>query len=526
MNKPQDDASWAAILLGGFLVLLGVALLAGGVWLLSVGGSAYYLMAGAGVGIAGVLLFRRQALGAIIYGAVATLTLAWALWETGGNVWGLMPRVVAPAALALLVLGLTPLLLSSRRYARAAAAVLLIIPVLGGVWVMARAATLPPIEVAGAPLRDARAEVQADAIPPGDWRQYGRTIAGLRYAPLDQITPANVADLEVAWTYRTSARPPDGYPEANVFAHQVTPIKVGDTLYLCTPNNIVIALDPDTGRERWRFDPQVEAGNASHLTCRGVSYFEAPNARECPQRLLTATVDARLIAIDARTGRRCAGFGENGEVSLLEGMGEVESGYHYVTSPPTIIDGKAVLGGLVWDNQKVDVPSGVVRAFDAVTGAFVWAFDPGDPNDHAAPGPGDRYTRGTPNAWTVFAADPGLNLVFVPTGNISPDFYGAHRTEPATNFASALVALDARTGAVRWTFQTVHHDVWDYDIGSQPALVDLEIDGQNRPAVVQATKRGEIFVLDRRTGEPIIATTASSRRRPFKARSSIPALSA
>ncbi len=211
----------------------------------------------------------------------------------------------------------------------------------------------------------------------------------------------------------------------------------------------------------------------------------------------------RLFALDRRTGKLCRGFGKRGFVNLLEGLGKVDKGTFTETSPPAIVGDTIVLGGAVPDNGKLHNPSGVIRAFDAVTGSFRWAWDIGRPGRAELPGPGEEYARGTPNAWAPLSADPALGLVFVPTGNSSPDNFGAGRSPEEEKYSSAVVALDAATGAVRWSFQTVHHDLWDYDVASQPVLADFPTAGGMVPAVIQATKRGEVFVLDRRTGKPL-----------------------
>lgn len=343
----------------------------------------------------------------------------------------------------------------------------------------------------------------------GDWTDFAGTSAGTRYAPLAQITPANVHTLQLAWRYKLDA------PKENVVhpyvAFEGTPLKIADTLYFCTPNNAVVALDADTGKPRWKFEPEPRKWGGFRA-CRGVAYYETPvakaaaastNAADCHERIVTGTTDAHLFAVDAKTGRLCAGFGEQGSVDLLTGMGDVKPGVYGITSAPTIVRGVIVLGGMVIDNGQVDNPSGVIRAFDAVTGKLAWAWDLGRPDVHTAPGSGEQYTRDTPNGWAPFSADESLGLVYVPTGNSNPDYYGAQRTAEAEKYSSSVVALDAATGTVRWSFQTVHHDLWDYDVASQPVLVDLPTQDTVVPALIQATKRGEIFVLDRRDGHPL-----------------------
>lgn len=347
------------------------------------------------------------------------------------------------------------------------------------------------------------AVVLGGAAPPmngGDWLHYGNDPGGTRFSAVRQITPANVRKLRPAWVYRL---PPTQNPFGRQFvSFEATPLKVGDGLYFCAPDNKVIALDAETGRARWIFDPRNRKWSAFRV-CRGVAYHHAARpGGECPDRIITGTTDARLIALDLRTGRPCRGFGERGAVDLLVGMGRVAPGGYGVTSAPTIIGDVAVIGGSVTDNGKADDPSGVIRAFDVTTGKLVWAWDMGQPGRRGLRLPG-QYTRDTPNGWAPFSADPALNLVFVPTGNSNPDNYGARRTASAEKYATSVVALDAATGEPRWSFQTVHHDLWDYDSSSQPVLVDFPTPGGPVPAVIAATKRGELFVLDRRNGRPL-----------------------
>ncbi len=330
----------------------------------------------------------------------------------------------------------------------------------------------------------------------GEWHHYGNDLGGMRYSPLDQITPANVSGLKQAWVYRTN-------PGETLKTHlQVTPLMVGDMLYVCTATNQVIALDAETGAQRWRWEPPPP--NDRRRTCRGVTYYKVPDGvGACAERIFGTTARAQLVALDARTGKPCAGFGDGGMVDLKTGMGEVKPNYYYVTSAPVIIRGRVVMGGWVADNQHVDEPPGVIRAYDARTGAFSWAFDPGRPEYHGEPLPGETYTLGTPNSWAPMSADEALGLVYAPMGNATPDYFGAHRTPESEKFTSAVLALDAGTGALRWLYRTVHHDIWDYDLASQPTLVDLQIGGQPVPALIQPTKRGQIFVLDRRTGRAL-----------------------
>jgi quinoprotein glucose dehydrogenase len=272
-----------------------------------------------------------------------------------------------------------------------------------------------------------------------------------------------------------------------------------------------MSLDPDTGAERWRFDPENDMPAYGFLgNCRGVTYYhipDRPKGDQCAERIYTATTDARMIAIDKNTGEPCQEFGEGGQISLLAGMGEVKSLYYFVTSPPTVASGSLVVGGWVADNQETNEPSGVVRGYDPITGDLLWAWDIGREGQSNPPPEGGYYTRGTPNVWSLTSADDELGLVYVPTGNATPDYFGGHRSEVMDKFSSSIVAIDAKTGLTRWHFQTTHHDIWDYDVPSQPTLVDLTINGERRKTVIVPTKRGEVFMLDRATGELITQVT-------------------
>ena len=340
--------------------------------------------------------------------------------------------------------------------------------------------------------------------PVADWPVYGANDAGDRHSPLDQIRPENVAELEVAWTHR-SGDYEDGSAEGLLpTAFQNTPIAVGESLYICTPFNRVIALNARTGEERWSFDPDVDRTGMYLSNCRGVSYWRDARAEPgsaCSERIFTGTLDARLIALDAHSGEPCRGFGREGMVDLRGGVGDTKPGEYGVTSPPLIVGDRLITGSMVLDNRRVDMPGGVVRAFDARSGAELWGWDPVPPGTPPPP-EGVSYRRGTTNAWTALSADPELSLVYVPTGNTSADYYGGHR-EGLDKYSSSVVALDVNSGEVVWYFQTVHHDIWDYDLPAQPVLFDFRRDGQVVPALVQASKMGHLFFLDRRNGEPL-----------------------
>jgi len=504
-TKPVSlSARIGLAVLGAIMVLAGGWCLAGGVWLIALGGSWYFAMAGIGLIVAGVLIAIRRLSGAAVYALVLAGTVVWALAEVGLDFWPLVSRLVAPAVIAIVVLLVLPWL-SGRGWrpgnaARYGLAGLLGLALVGtGV----RAFTAKPlVEAMAAPVPAPLAARQGT-----DWQYYGRTLAGTRFAPFDQITPQNVGQLEVAWTFRTGDVPTGGPPHAGA-ENQNTPMQIGDTLYVCTPHNIVFALDADTGKQRWKFDPK--ASSPLWQRCRGVAYHKVAAAPadaapvQCAERSLLTTIDARLIALDAKTGQLCSGFGTGGVVDLKQGMGEVKPGFYFQTSMPTVARGKVIVGGWVLDNVEVNEPSGVVRAFDAMTGALVWAWDLGNPAITGLPPAGQSYTRGTPNVWSTPAVDEALGLVYLPTGNATPDFFGGHRSKEAEAYSSSIVALDMESGKERWKFQTVHHDIWDYDVPAQPALFDMP-DGRGGivPALIQVTKRSQTFVLDRRTGQPL-----------------------
>jgi membrane-bound PQQ-dependent dehydrogenase (glucose/quinate/shikimate family) len=488
-SRPRPPRIFASL-----LVLIGLVLAAGGIRLATLGGSLYYAITGVLLIASAVLLWRGERWGAYLYGLITLGTVVWAIVESGFDGWALAPRV-----LPFLVLGLLLLRPKARRALGFSVERPLFASPISWVVIAGLAAICIAVALRKPyPTLPFVASSGNAAIAARDWQHWGGTAAGTRYVPFDQINTSNVDKLQIAWTYRTGVGG----------AFKATPLQIGDTLYVCLARNIISALDADTGAERWRFDPELKDSKVGFTTtCRGVTYFKAPEPpADCPERILTATTDARLIAIDAKTGKRCSDFGTNGEVTLLAGMGEVKPGFYYVTSPPTLAKGVAVLGGWVGDNVEVQEPSGVVRGFDPISGRLVWAWDLGRPGVLTAPPEGQTYTRGTPNAWSVFSADDALGMVYIPTGNATPDYYGGHRSPESERFASSVVALDAATGAVRWSFQTTHHDIWDYDVPSQPVLVDLTgADGSVTPALVAPTKRGELFLLDRRDGKPLAA---------------------
>jgi quinoprotein glucose dehydrogenase len=490
------------------LVLIGLVLLLGGVRLLTLGGSPYYALAGLLVIASGVLTWRRDPLGPWLYGLMLLLTVAWSIWEAGFHGWALAARLIAPLVLSLAFLlpGVRPARASAQIPRRAASwpalAGGLVLALIVGSIGMAVGPHDPPNPIFQAGEQAAAPEPGAfGGAPAGsaDWLNYGADQGGSRFSALNQITPDNVGKLQVAWTADLGPG-----PNGDLTQLEATPLKVGRSVYLCTAASDVLSLDAETGKVNWRFASGNKMKDAEHAACRGVAYYRVPGMTgPCAERIITNTTDARLIALDTATGARCAGFGQNGETNLIAGMGKVSAGYYYVSSAPTIVRGKVVLGGWVADGQYWGEPSGVIRAFDAVTGKFAWAFDMGRPGQKGQAGPGETYTHSTPNSWAPMSADESLGLVFAPTGNATPDYYGAQRRPFDDKYSSSVIAIDVDTGDVRWSFQTTHHDLWDYDVASQPSLVDLPTANGVQHTLLAPTKRGELFMLDRTTGRPI-----------------------
>jgi quinoprotein glucose dehydrogenase len=320
-----------------------------------------------------------------------------------------------------------------------------------------------------------------------------------------------VSGLRIAWVFHTGEDTVEvGTDRGTSF--EATPVVVDGTMYLGTPLGRVLALDPATGAERWRYDPGVDrSAGYGDWTNRGVAYWrdpDAPDGAACARRVYIATIDARLIALDAANGRPCAGFGAGGAVDLKQGLRNPPRfrDEYEETSPPAVVNGVVVVGSAVADNSRTDAASGEVRGFDARTGALRWSWDPvpQDPSDPAYStwrGP-NAHRTGAANAWSVMVADPARGLVFVPTGSPSPDYYGGERLG-SNHYANSVVALRAATGEVVWDFQMVHHDLWDYDVAAPPALTDLRLAGGTRPVVLAVPKTGMLYVLDRETGRPV-----------------------
>jgi quinoprotein glucose dehydrogenase len=511
-HKPHIVAKGLMWLFAVVLGVIGLIYVGAGAYLASLGGSIYYLVAGALFVAAAYFLFRGMRLGAWIFSGALALSVVWALWEVGFDWWALMPRLLIPVAFGIWLLmpwaqtALKGKLGFAARLPTGAAGLI----AAGTVVSVGLGAGLFAINAPNLP-QDPRFQTGMGAFPVAanggaaseqtgeNWPHVGGDQGHQKYSPLNEINLSNVKNLEVAWMADVGRRP----------ANNATPLKIDDTIYICDGGNNVFSLNASTGEQNWTFD--ASEGNGS--TCRGVAYYQSSTVTGlCEERLITGTGAAKLVALDARTGALCTDFGNNGMVDLLVGMedyeGNIIGGYYKVTSAPTLVRGKVVVGGWVTDGQYWGEASGVIRAFDAITGEMSWAWDMGRPNETGLPPNGESYTVATPNSWAPASADDALGLVYLPTGNATPDFFGAQRREFDDQYSSSVVALDATTGRVRWSFQTKHHDIWDHDVASPPTLLDLpDANGVMRKALIQPTKTGEVFVLDRTNGEPIFEVT-------------------
>ncbi|MXV08080.1 MULTISPECIES: membrane-bound PQQ-dependent dehydrogenase, glucose/quinate/shikimate family [unclassified Xanthomonas] len=521
MQTQSDVSAGGRIVLwsvGLLLALIGLALLVGGIRLATLGGSVYFLAMGAACVASALLVLRRRPAGAWLYALAFVLSVAWAYWDAGLAFWPLVSRLMMPAVLALLVALVYPTLRRARglpggrgAYALAAVLALACAGGLAGMFV-----PHPPVAASGpgpAPVPVTPAQAQRD------WGHYGNTAGGSRFAALDQIGRGNVSQLQVAWTYRTGDI---ALSDGNGAEDQTTPLQIGETLFVCTPHNNVIALDASSGRQLWK--REINAQSSVWQRCRGLAYFDTdaplaqpsaagaspvaaavlPAGANCRRRVLTNTIDARLIALDADTGAFCSGFGQNGQVDLKAGLGAAPDPLYQLTSAPTVAGTTVVVGGRVADNVQADMPGGVIRGFDVITGAQRWAFDPGNPQDTQPPAAGKSYVRSTPNVWAPMSYDAASNTVFLPMGSPSTDLYGAERTALDHRFGASITALDASTGKVKWVYQTVHNDLWDFDLPMQPSLIDFPMaDGRRVPALIIGTKAGQLYVLDRATGKPL-----------------------
>ena len=589
------------------MALFAAPLLIGGAYLLSLGGSPYYVIAGITMLVTAFLLFKRHWSAYGLYTIFLIATMAWTLWEAGFYWWAIAPRAGFPLIFGLLML--LPWVSNKMQKndirvstdptknpidnsaSQLSSDKLVATPVKGQktkarnpiyYWVLLTNVGASALLSFGSLANNAtdklgelnltaRDDVNTDTslagtstnlgdplsdgkpTSEGEWTAYGNTNYGQRYSPLSQINRSNVENLELAWQIQTGdVKGPNDVGEPT---YQATPLKIGNALYMCTPHNWVLALDADSGQTLWKFDPKVEDNlQRQHQTCRGVSYYAgqvvtdnpiqevSPNidnntnvtnsnnitnkvktseltvqkiagntfenaSTQCDAKVFIPTSDAKLYALDPRTGQRCEGFGDDGSLDLMHNMPFKQSGYYYSTSPPIVVGNTIVVAGAVNDNYDVNSPSGVIRAYDVNTGELLWNWDSGDP-DNTAPfdvnDPTQTYKTSSPNSWAIASADEKLGLVYFPMGNRTPDQLGSYRNAAEEKYATSVVALDIKTGEARWVQQFVHHDLWDMDTPAQPTLLDLNTADGMQPALVVPTKQGDVYVLNRATGEPII----------------------
>ncbi|WP_371929904.1 membrane-bound PQQ-dependent dehydrogenase, glucose/quinate/shikimate family [Bradyrhizobium sp. CCGUVB1N3] len=497
--------------LGGIVALLGLILAGGGAYLASLGGSLYYVLAGVMLVAAGLLMIRGKIAGIYTYVGAFAFTAVWSFWEVGLSGWELIPRLVGPFILLVLAILAAPAIDKTiGRHVRKLGSIG------AGLFVAALGVLIPIFNQQAAPNPLPQAHTNAvfgdSAYAPkkGEWNAYGGGQGGQRYSDLAQITPANVKDLKRVWTFHTGDIP-------KKYGSELTPLKVGNTIYGCTPMNKLFALNAATGEKLWMHDPEVPTSWVPYTAaCRGVAYYENPKAtagQACAVRIIEGTLDMRLIAVDAKTGQPCQDFGKDGSADLKVGLAQKDSatgaitpvipGTAAITSAPVIVHGIVVSGHQVLDGQRRWAASGVIRGYDAVTGELRFAWDINQPEVTKLPPDGKPYSLGTPNMWTTGVGDEKLGLVYLPMGNSAGDYYTSLRSDEEKKYSSALVALDVNTGKPRWVFQTVHNDVWDYDLGSQPTLVEFPTANGKVPAVLLPTKQGDMFVLDRATGKPL-----------------------
>ncbi|HAZ55344.1 MAG TPA: membrane-bound PQQ-dependent dehydrogenase, glucose/quinate/shikimate family [Franconibacter helveticus] len=492
------------------IALVGLALLYMGGQLLLAGGSPFYALMAVGLLITAFLLFKNKRSALSFYAVLMWITLAWIIYEAGFDKWQWIPRGDLFGVIGLwLALPWSVRALTNRQrrfHPFLGTTVAVMIALVAGL------CFYDPIPQEGT-VANERTASAAD-VAGNDWSAYGGTTNGLRFSSLKQITRDNVKDLEIAWTYHTGdLREGD---DATEYTFEATPLKANGMLYFCTPHNEVHALDPETGKVKWKHTPAKDRSYLQqHQTCRGVSYYEsvadaaAQNGTQpaiCRKRIFNATTDAQLVALDADTGKPCADFGNNGVVDLHANMGDVRPHALMQTAAPLVAGKLVIVGGSVMDNGfNSGNPSGVIRAYDAVTGRLVWNFDPANPQETQPVAADKNYPYDTPVAWGTLSADLKNGLVYVPFGNASPDELGIKR-DPASNtekFRDALVALDLNTGAFKWRYQSSRHDLWDRDNPSQPSLLDIDYQGKKQPVVILPTKTGNLFVRNRLTGKPV-----------------------
>ncbi|WP_439038047.1 glucose/quinate/shikimate family membrane-bound PQQ-dependent dehydrogenase [Acinetobacter baumannii] len=508
---------WCFIL-GLALLATGIFYIVGGGKLVSLGGSWYFLISGLFITISAISIFRKKALGVWIFAAVFVGTVIWSLIDAGWEFWPLFSRLMFPAGLFAALLFTLP---SIRRYqfqtslASSSYAIggLVVVGILIALYQMFQ--PHPTVASSGeklplVPVDPAKKQV--------NWENYGNDAGGSRFVALDQINRDNVHKLKEAWRFRTGDFTTGS---GNGAEDQMTPLQVGNKVLLCTPHNNIFAIDADSGKQIWKAEVNSKAD--AWERCRGVAYFDSTkplvqptlagatpvttvaNNTACPRRVYTNTPDGRLIAVNADNGQRCADFGVNGTVDLLEGLGGGTKAPRFeVTSAPTIAGTTIVVGSRIADNVAADMPGGVIRGYDVITGKLRWAFDPRNPDPNYVLKPGEIYKRSSANSWAAMSYDPQMNTVFLPMGSSSVNIWGGNRNPLDHKYNTSVLALDATTGKEKWVYQTVHNDLWDFDLPMQPSLVDFPLkDGTTKPAVVIGTKSGQFFVLDRVTGKPL-----------------------
>jgi quinoprotein glucose dehydrogenase len=493
---------WAATILAIIMAIIGIVLLAGGVWLALLGGSIFYLIAGVALLASAWFLFRGQLLGGWIYIALFILSAIWGFAESRGNPWAMVPWLIAPLVILILVLLVMPTLsAAANRWKLAGGGI-----ALGVIFVAASFAVLGT--TGGSAALALPAQASPGMVDPSlrttgaDWPDYGGTNAAWRYSPLTQITPDNVGKLRKVWEVHTGGLPTN--PDyLKLYGTENTPLKVGNLLYTCTAKNIIIALDAATGKPVWRVDPHVPDKWIPYTTaCRGVAYYEVPGEPAgtlCAKRIIEGTLDSRLLAVDALTGKPCTDFNGNGQQNTKIGMGPVYPGLATINSAPTIVRGIIVVPHQILDGQCRCSPSGVIQGFDAKTGKLAWAWDVEHPEWNGYPPPGQTWAKATPNSWMSSSGDEKLGLVYLPMGNYAADYISTGRPPRSDQVSSSIVAIDVTSGKPRWVFQMVKKDVWDYDVGSTPSLINYK----GTPALLVASKQGDFYVLDRATGKSL-----------------------
>ncbi|UYF77579.1 glucose/quinate/shikimate family membrane-bound PQQ-dependent dehydrogenase [Acinetobacter ursingii] len=522
MSDPQAKSHiilkiWCFIL-GLALLITGLFYIIGGGKLISLGGSWYFLIAGLFTTASAFFIFKKKALGVWLFALVFIGTVIWALIDAGWEFWPLHSRLMFPAGLFAALLLTLP---SIRKYQYQTS---LSVPayIIGGLTVLGMIGGLYGMFIPHPTVKASGEELPFVPVDPAkkqvNWDHYGNDAGGSRFAALDQINRNNVSKLKEVWRFRTGDFTTG---TGNGAEDQSTPLQVGDKVFLCTPHNNIFALDADTGKQLWKAEVNSKAD--AWERCRGVAYFDStqpllqptlagatPVANvtantECPRRVYTNTPDGRLIAVNADTGERCKDFGVNGTVDLLQGLGDGTKAPRFeVTSAPTVAGSVLVIGSRIADNVAADMPGGVIRAYDVITGQLRWAFDARNPDPNYVLKSGETYKRSSANSWAAMSYDPQMNTVFLPMGSSSVDVWGGNRTAPDHKYNTSVLALDASTGKEKWVYQTVHNDLWDFDLPMQPSLVDFPMkNGTTKPAVVIGTKSGQFYVLDRVTGQPL-----------------------